>query len=154
MSSTCGHEGLDKELWAQQFLKKNQATTNITNKHFGIVFPICFLLIALSFLGYLSLSISSTIRDLKLKEMPKYKQVWPWHTDIFALCFWLSRNSMKICFRNISSTKLKWKECQRRNKHNFFLVLWLTQVRFQFQLPLTHFSSWCFLPIIAICLIS
>ena len=28
---------------------------------------------------------------------------------IFVLCFWLARNYMKICFRNINSAKLKWK---------------------------------------------
>ena len=28
---------------------------------------------------------------------------------IFVLCFWLARNYMKICFRNIHSAKLKWK---------------------------------------------
>ena len=40
---------------------------------------------------------------------------------------------MKICFRNISSAKLKWKECTRRIKHDcfFFLhMLWLTQVEY------------------------
>ena len=36
---------------------------------------------------------------------------------------------MKIWFRNISSTKLKWKGCTRRIKHDcFFSVSWLTQV--------------------------
>ena len=106
-------------------MKRNQATNNITNKYFRIFFQFHFLLIALSCLGYLLLiDISSTIRALQLKIMPKYKQVWPWHTDIFALCFWLSRNYMKICFINISSTKLKWKECTRRIKHECFLVLW------------------------------
>ena len=139
MRSRYGHEGLDKELWPQRFLKKNQATTNITNKHFGIVFPICLLLIALSFLGYLSLSISSTIRDLKLKEMPKYNQVWPWHTDNFALSFWLARNSMKICFRNISSTTLKWKECKRRNKHNFFFGIMVNSSWISFSTSLDSF---------------
>ena len=73
-------------------------------------------------LGYSSLNTGSTIRDLKLKGMPKYKQVWAWHTDIFTLCFWLAQNYMKICFRNTSSAKLKWKECTRRIKHDCFFL--------------------------------
>ena len=75
--------------------------------------------------GYSLLNISSTIRDLKLEGMPKYKKVWVWHTDIFALWFWVPQNYMKICFRNISSAKLKWKECTRRHD---FSGLGLTQV--------------------------
>ena len=73
-------------------------------------------------LGYSSLDIRSTIRDLKLKGMPKYKQVRTWHTDIFTLCFWLPQNYMKIYFRKMSSAKLKWKECTRRIKHDFFFL--------------------------------
>ena len=98
----------------------------ITSKYFGIVFPTCYLIV----FGYSSWNISSTIRDLKLEGMPKYKQVWTWYTDIFSLCFWLARNYTKICFRNISSAKLKWKDCSRRIKHS--------------QLTPTHFSSWWF----------
>ena len=78
--------------------------------------------------GYSLLNISSTIRDLKLEGMPKYKKVWVWHTDIFALWFWVPQNYMKICFRNISSAKLKWKKFTRRHDCFFFSVLGLTQV--------------------------
>ena len=61
--------------------------------------------------------------------MPRYKQVWTCYTYIFAPCIWLAHNYMKIWFRNISSTKLKWKGCTRRIKHDcFFSVSWLTQV--------------------------
>ena len=53
---------------------------------------------------------------------------------IFVLCFWLARNYMKICFRNINSAKLKWK---------IFCMLvdssWIS-----FSTPLTHFSWCCF----------
>ena len=75
-------------------------------------------------LGYSSLDTSSTIRDLKLKLMLKYKQVWNWRTVIFVLCFWLAQNYMKICFRNINSAKFKWKECSKRIKYGcFFCIL-------------------------------
>ena len=71
--------------------------------------------------------------------------MWKWHTDILVLCFWLAQNYMKICFRNICSANVKWKRCTRRIEHNwFFSVLWLTQVGFLSQLPLTHLTSWCF----------
>ena len=46
----------------------------ITNKYFGIVFS-KLLFVNCIFLGHSSLNISSTIRDFKLKGMPKYKQV-------------------------------------------------------------------------------
>ena len=95
-------------------------------------------------LGYSSLNISSTIRDLKLKGMPKYKQVWTCYTYIFAPYIWLAHNYMKIWFRNISSAKLRWKGCTRRIKHDCFFFLyygWLKLDIFHSQLPLTHFSS-------------
>ena len=79
--------------------------------------------------------------------MPNYEQVWLWHTDIFALCFWLTRNYKKICFRNISSAKLKWNKCTRRIKHDcFFLYYGWLKLDFILNFPcaLTHFSSWCF----------
>ena len=96
-------------------------------------------------LGYSSLNISSTIRDLKLKGMPKYKQVWTCYTYIFAPYIWLAHNYMKIWFRNISSAKLKWKGCTRRIKHDcfFFCIMVDSSWIFHSQLPLTHFSS-CF----------
>ena len=101
----------------------------ITNKYFGhcvsnLLFVNCIVL------GYSSLNISSTIRDLKLKGMPKYKQVWTWH--IFLACL----EFMKIWFRNISSAKLEWKECTRRIKDCFFSVLWLTQAGYSFSTSL------------------
>ena len=99
----------------------------ITNKYFSIVCCCNLLFVNCIVFGYSLLNISSTIRDLKLEGMPKYKKVWVWHTDIFALWFWVPQNYMKICFRNISSAKLKWKECTRRHDC-FFSVLGLTQV--------------------------
>ena len=114
-------------MWAQQFLKRNKATINYKQ-----IFWHCFsnlLFVNCIVLDYSSLNTSSTNRNLKLKGMPKYKQVKTWHTDIFVLCFWLAQKYMKICFRNINSAKLKWKECNRIIKHDcFFSVLWLTQV--------------------------
>ena len=51
---------------------------------------------------------------------------------------------MKIWFRNISSAKLKWKECTRRIKHDCcFLFFCISSWIFHSQLPLTHFFS-CF----------
>ena len=55
---------------------------------------------------------------------------------------------MKICFRNISSAKLKWKECTRRIKHDCFFFSAYVMVDsswiFHSQLPLTHISSCVF----------
>ena len=57
---------------------------------------------------------------------------------------------MKICFRNMSSANLKWKEYPKRIKEDcFFCIMVDSSWIFQSQLPLTHFSS--FLPITAIC---
>ena len=106
-------------------------------------------------LGYSSLNISSTIRDLKLKGMPKYKQLWACYKYIFAPYIWLTHNYMNFWFRNISSAKLKWKECTRRITHDcFFSVIWLTQVGyFILNFPWLIFLV-VFLPITAICLVS
>ena len=114
-----------------------------------------FLFVNCIVLGYSLLNVSSTIWDLKLKGMPKYKQVWTWCTYIFAPCIWLGQNYMKIWFRNVSSAKLKWKGCTRRIKHDcFFSVLWLTQVGyFILNFPWLIFLV-VFLPITAICLVS
>ena len=98
----------------------------ITNKYLALFSQFVINCIAQ---GYSSLNINATIRDLKLKGMPRHKQVWTWYTYIFAPCIWLAQNYMKIWFRNISSAKLKWKGCTRRIKYDcFFSVLWLTQV--------------------------
>ena len=124
-------------------MKRNKATTNHKQ-----IFWHCFsnlLFVNCIVLGYSSLNISSTIRDLKLKGMPKYKQVWTCYTYIFAPYIWLAHNYMKIWFRNISSAKLKWKGCTRRIKHDcfFFCIMVDSSWIFHSQLPLTHFSS-CF----------
>ena len=125
----------------------------ITNKYFRIVFPICCLLIVWSLFIHSLLNISSTIRDLKqLEGMPKYKKC-EFDTHIFALWFWVPQNYMKICFRNISSAKSKWKECTRRHNY-FFSVLGLTQVGYfilKFNWPIFIVV---FLPFTAICLVS
>ena len=102
-----------------------------------------FLFVNCIVLGYSSLNISSTIWDLKLKGMLKYKQVWTWCTYIFAPCIWLAQNYMKVWFRNVSSAKLKWKGCTRRIKH-FLHYGWLKlDTSFSTSL-LTHFSSCLF----------
>ena len=118
----------------------------ITNKYFSIVCCCNLLFVNCIVFGYSLLNISSTIRDLKLEGMPKYKKVWVWHTDIFALWFWVPQNYMKICFRNISSAKLKWKECTRRHDCFFFCIRVNSSWIFHSQLPLTHFYS-CFFAI-------
>ena len=67
---------------------------------------------------------------------------------------------MKVWFRNISSAKLKWKECTRRIKHDccFFCIMVESSWIFHSQLPSNHFSicffCCCFLPITAIFLVS
>ena len=122
-----------------------------------------FLFVNSIVLGYSSLNISSTIWDLKLKRMSKYKQVWTLRSYIFAPCIWLAQNymriwfrnvrsaklkwkgCMRIWFRNVSSAKLKWKGCTRRIKHDclFLYYGWLKlDISFSTSL-LTHFSS-CF----------
>ena len=105
-------------------MKRNRATTSHEK-----IFWHCFsnlLFVNCIALGYSSLNISSIIRDLKLKGVPKYKQVWTWHTYIFVLCFWLVQNYTNICFRNISSANVKWKKCTRRIEHDcFFCIGWL-----------------------------
>ena len=115
----------DFEIWTLKFKIKKFKLSNfwkeiklqlITNKYFGIAFTTFCLLIALS--GLFIVKYSSTIKYMKMKGMPKYKQVWTWHTDIFDLYFWLAWNYIKICFRNISSAMLKWKECTGRIKHD------------------------------------
>ena len=70
-----------------------------------------FLLVNCIVLGYSSLHISSNIRYLKLKGMPNINKC-ELDRDIFALCFWLAQNYMKICLRNITSVKLKKKSVQ------------------------------------------
>ena len=88
--------------------------------------------------------------------MAQLSEIWNWKgclsinkyelgTYIFAPCIWLAQNYMKIWFRNISSAKLKWKECTRRIKHDcfFFCIMVDSSWIFHSQLPLTHFSS-CF----------
>ena len=125
-------------------------------------------------MGYSSLNISSTIWDLKLKRMSKYKQVWTLRSYIFAPCIWLAQNymriwfrnvrsaklkwkgCMRIWFRNVSSAKLKWKGCTRRIKHDclFLYYGWLSWI-FHSQLPFwLIFLVVFFLPITAICLVS
>ena len=69
--------------------------------------------------------------------------MWLWHIDIFALWFCVPQNYMRICFRNINSGKLKWKECTRRHDCFFFCIRLNSSCIFHFQLPLTHFYS-CF----------
>ena len=115
----------------------------ITNKCFSIVCCCNLLLVNFIVFGYSLLNISSTIRDLKLEGMPKYKKMWAWHTDIFASWFWVSQNYMKICFRNISSAKLKSKEFTRRHDC-FFCIRVNSSWIFHSQLPLTHFYSFFF----------
>ena len=124
------------------FLKEIKLATNNHKEIFWHFFLICCLLISLSS----SLNITSTIRDLKLKGMRKYKQMWTWHTDIFALCFWLARNYMNIWFRNISSGNVKWKECTRRIQHDcFFFCIMVIKLDFILNFPWLIFNSgWCF----------
>ena len=141
-------------------MKRNKATTNHKQ-----IFWHCFsnlLFVNCIVLGYSSLNISSTIRDLKLKGMPKYKQVWTCYTYIFAPYIWLAHNYMKIWFRNISSAKLKWKECTRRIKHDccsFLYYGWL-KLDISFSTSIDSFVYLffclfvCFLPITDICLVS
>ena len=133
----------------------NESQTNIL--------ALLLLLVNCLVLGYLSLNLA------------RLSEIWNWKgclsknkcelgTQIFfALCFWLARNNMKICFRKISSAKLKWKKCTRRIKHEcFFLHYGWLKLDFILNFPcaLIHFSSWCFsfftffLQITAICLVS
>ena len=95
-------------------MRGNQATTNITNKYFGIVFSICFLLIALSCLCFSSLNISSTIRDLKLKGMSKFKQVWPWQT-YFCLMFSACPKFYEDLFKKYQLYWIKMKGVYKKN---------------------------------------
>ena len=135
-------------------MKRNKATTNHKQ-----IFWHCFsnlLFVNCIVLGYSSLNISSTIRDLKLKGMPKYKQVWTCYTYIFAPYIWLAHNYMKIWFRNISSAKLRWKGCTRRIKHDclfFCIMVDSSWIYFILNFPWLIFLV-VFLPITAICLVS
>ena len=119
MSSSGGNKELIKKFELCSFWKEIKLQLTFWHYLSNLLFVNCI------FLGYSSLNFSSTIRYLKLKEMPKYKHVPTWQTYIFALCFWLGQNYMKICFKNISSAKLQWKKCARGVKHNCFFCIML-----------------------------
>ena len=161
------------EVWTWRTWLRNLSSAIFEKKpsynHKQIFWHCCsnLLFVNCIFLGYSSLNIRATIRDLKLKGMPKYKQVWTWHIDLFTLCLWLAQNFMKICFRNMGSAKLEWKERTRRIKHDCFYLYygWLKlHILFSTSLDLFFyfffvcflFCFFCcfFLPITAICLVS
>ena len=68
----------------------------ITSKNFGIVFLICCFLIKLYWTIH-PRNVNSNFKNLKLKGIPKYRQVWNWHADYFTLCFWLVLDCLEIC---------------------------------------------------------
>ena len=53
----------------------------------------------------------------------------------FALCFWLAQNYRKICFRDISFAKLKWKECTRSIINDGFLYYGWPKLHFILNFP-------------------
>ena len=116
-------------------MKRNQTTTN----HKQICWH-CFsnlLFVNCIVLGYSSLNINSTIRDLKLKGIPKYKQMRTWPTNIFTLflaCPELYEDLFQICFY-LSSAKL--------NMTVFFCIMIDSIWIFHSRLPLIHISC-CF----------
>ena len=94
-----------EQLWAQQFLKRNQATANHKQ-----IFQHCFsnlLFVNCIVFGYSLLNIRSTNRDLKLEEIPKHKKNVSLAYRYFCLMFLVSPELCEDLFQNIISAKLQ-----------------------------------------------
>ena len=115
------------------------------------------MLIALSCLCYSSLNVSSTVRDLKLKGMPKYKQVRPRARnyrgkgrEVSPALFRkleksspiLGKNALIVVIRGLSfSFKLQFLRVRGRKNWKFFpaglffLVLWMIVFQSALMIP-------------------